>query len=382
MNAKDRQNRQRFFSSKRCPDDHFFTFVNTIVPAMENQHEIFMNRCLQLAKLGERRVAPNPMVGSVVVHRGSIIGEGYHQQYGGPHAEVHAIASVADESLLADATLYVNLEPCAHQGKTPPCADLIIHKGIPRVVVGTVDPYAEVAGRGIERMRAAGIEVEVGVLEPACYELNRRFFTFHRKHRPYIILKWAQTADGFVDTERGNEALGQPTWITNEMARIAVHKQRATEQAIFIGTETALRDNPSLTLRDWYGEQPLRVIPDRQQRLPHTLHVFDEKAPTLLLAPETIPGKAQLTQVRLEREGDAISLLLKQLYSSGIQSVIVEGGPSMLQSFIDAGLWDEAHVYTGQLTFETGIKAPVFEASPCKFDRFYNSELRIYRKWE
>lgn len=353
-----------------------------IEQTLENLHEYYMNRCLQLARLGERRVAPNPMVGCVIVHKGLIIGEGYHQQFGGPHAEVHAIAAVADESLLAEATLYVNLEPCAHHGKTPPCADLIVSKGIRHVVVGTVDPFAEVAGRGIERMRAASIEVELGVLETNCYELNRRFFTFHRKKRPYIILKWAQTADGFVDTERDEASPLQPTWITNEMARIAVHKQRASEQAIFIGTETALRDNPSLTLRDWYGQQPLRVIPDRKQRLPGHLNVFDEKAPTMLLAPETIPGKKQLSHVHLENDGDAIALLLKQLYEKGIQSVIVEGGPRMLQSFIDAAMWDEAHVYTGQLTFDKGIKAPVFEASPCKFDRFYNSELRIYRKRE
>jgi len=338
-----------------------------------------MKRCLQLAKLGEGRVAPNPMVGSVIVHGEKIIGEGFHQQYGGPHAEVNAIASVKDESLLCNATLYVNLEPCAHFGKTPPCSNLIIQKNIPRVVVGTADPFAEVAGRGIEQMRKAGIDVTVGILNEECSNLNRRFFTFHQEKRPYIILKWAQTADGFVDTDRNKEENGSPTWITNEMARIAVHKQRATESAIFIGTETALRDNPSLTLRDWYGKQPLRLIPDRNLRLPHTLNIFNDGLPTVVLAPESVGEDRKVTHFLLNKSGDTIARLLSYLFDNGILSVIVEGGPQMLQSFIDQNLWDEAHVYTGQLSFGSGINAPLFDASPCKFDRFYNSELKIYR---
>lgn len=346
---------------------------------MNNTNDIYMKRCLQLAKLGERRVAPNPMVGSVIVHGDKIIGEGFHQLYGGPHAEVNAISSVENQSLLTGSTLYVNLEPCAHFGKTPPCSDLIIQKKIPRVVVGTVDPFAAVAGKGITKMQKAGIDVTVGVLEDACYDINRRFFTFHREKRPYIILKWAQTADGFVDLDRNNKELGSPTWITNEMARIAVHKQRATESAIFIGTETALRDDPSLTLRDWYGQQPLRLIPDRNLRLPHSLKVFNDGSLTAVLAPDSVGDDRKVTHVMLDKDGDTIARLLSYLFENGILSVIVEGGPQMLQSFIDQNLWDEAHVYTGQLSFGSGIKAPVFEASPCKFDRFYNSELKIYR---
>ncbi|MBN2261933.1 MAG: bifunctional diaminohydroxyphosphoribosylaminopyrimidine deaminase/5-amino-6-(5-phosphoribosylamino)uracil reductase RibD, partial [Prolixibacteraceae bacterium] len=198
----------------------------------------YMQRCLDLAKLGEGHVAPNPMVGAVIVHNNKIIGEGFHQKYGGPHAEVNAINAVNDQSLLNDATIFVNLEPCAHFGKTPPCSDLIIQKGIPRVIIGTIDPFAKVAGMGIQKMKSAGIDVEVGILDDECLELNRRFFTFHQKKRPYLILKWAQSADGFVDIDRSKAGFGQPTWITNEMARIAVHKQRANENAILIGTET------------------------------------------------------------------------------------------------------------------------------------------------
>ena len=344
-----------------------------------NDFERYMQRCIDLAKLGERRVAPNPMVGSIIVHHGKIIGEGYHQIYGGPHAEVNAINSVKDITQLSSSTLYVNLEPCAHFGKTPPCSDLIVEKKIPRVVIGTVDPFAKVAGKGIEKMKKAGIEVEVGILAKKCMELNRRFFTFHKEKRPYIILKWAQTADGFVDIDRDKHEFGQPTWITNEMARIAVHKQRSTESAILIGTNTALKDNPSLTLRDWYGEQPLRVVPDRKNRLPKNLNLFGNKAPTWILAPQPYPDQRKMTLISMNADRDTIDELLLSLHKEDILSVIVEGGPKMLQSFIDKRLWDEAHVYIGQLTFGSGIKAPVFEESPVRFDRFYNSELRIYR---
>ena len=339
----------------------------------------FMKRCLQLAKQGERRVAPNPMVGSVIVRNNKIIGEGYHQVYGGPHAEVNAINSVKEQSLLQEATLYVNLEPCAHFGKTPPCSDLIIEKKIPKVYIGTKDPYAEVAGKGIEKMQKAGIDVTVGMMEEQCMELNRRFFVFHKEKRPYIVLKWAQTADGFVDVIPGNKDYGSPTWITNEMARIAVHKQRATESAILIGTNTALADNPSLTLRDWFGQQPLRIVPDRKHRLPKELNLFNGKAPTLTITKGDYPDERSTQIISIDQDGNVITELLNYLYSEGILSIIVEGGPKMLQSFIDINLWDEAHVYTGQLCFGSGIKAPVFKASPVKFDRFYNSELKIYR---
>jgi diaminohydroxyphosphoribosylaminopyrimidine deaminase/5-amino-6-(5-phosphoribosylamino)uracil reductase len=346
---------------------------------MENDFQKYMQRCIDLAKLGERRVSPNPMVGSVIVSNGKIIGEGYHCVYGRPHAEVNAINAVNDKELLKDATLFVNLEPCAHFGKTPPCSDLIVEMKIPRVVIGTVDPFAEVAGKGIEKLKKAGCDVSVGVLHEECLELNRRFFTFHRKKRPYIILKWAQTADGFVDYDRTSDEFGQPSWITNEMARIAVHKQRSTETAIFIGTETALRDNPSLTLRDWYGKQPLRVVTDRRHRLPTSLNLFDGKNETHVLSFSDYPENRNALLVKHEQGNDTLDELLQHLYSLSVQSVIVEGGSTMLQSFIDRNLWDEAHVYIGQITFGKGILAPVFHHSPLKFDRFYNSELRVYR---
>lgn len=346
---------------------------------MNIENEKYMQRCIDLAKLGERRVAPNPMVGSVIVCKGKIIGEGFHQQHGGPHAEVNAINSVHDQELLKQSTLYVNLEPCAHFGKTPPCSDLIIEKQVPEIVIGTVDPFAQVAGKGIEKLRKAGRKVTVGVLEKECLELNRRFFTFHKEKRPYIVLKWAQTADGFVDFDRTALDYGKPSWITNEMARIAVHKQRSTETAIFIGTETALRDNPSLTLRDWYGKQPLRIVVDRFRRLDANLSLFDGKSETLTVTQAPYNENRNTKQIIIEKTEDSIDKLLEYLYTNSIQSVIVEGGPTLLKSFIDRKLWDEAHVYVGQVTFGNGIKAPEFQASPTYFDRFYNSELRVYR---
>jgi diaminohydroxyphosphoribosylaminopyrimidine deaminase/5-amino-6-(5-phosphoribosylamino)uracil reductase len=340
----------------------------------------YMQRCILLARQGEGRVAPNPMVGCVIVHNNKIIGEGFHQNYGEAHAEVNAINSVQDKEQLKESTLFVNLEPCAHYGKTPPCSDLIVEKQIPRVVIGTTDPYAKVAGKGIKKMKKAGIDVKVGVCTHQCLELNRRFFTFHEKKRPYIILKWAQTADGFVDADRQSNEFGQPTWITNEMARIAVHKQRATEKAIFIGTETALKDNPSLTLRDWYGQQPLRIVADFYHRLPGNLTVFDQSAPSSIVTHKPYPDKRPVNYIMAEKPGDVLKSLLNHLYQNSILSVIVEGGPKMLQSFINQNLWDEAHVYTGQVCFHSGIKAPKFNASPVYFDRFYNSDLKVFRR--
>ena len=228
----------------------------------------YMDRCLSLACLGAGDVAPNPMVGCVIVYEDKIIGEGFHQQFGAPHAEVNAIRAVKDKNLLKDSTLYVSLEPCAHFGKTPPCSDLIIEHQIPHVVVGCVDPFAEVAGKGIEKMKKAGIKVDVGLLEAECLWLNRRFFTFHQKKRPYLILKWAQTMDGFLDIDRSKPSFGQPTWISNELSRRQVHRQRTEEAAILVGTNTAFKDNPSLTVREWDGQQPVRLVIDRKNRLP------------------------------------------------------------------------------------------------------------------
>jgi diaminohydroxyphosphoribosylaminopyrimidine deaminase / 5-amino-6-(5-phosphoribosylamino)uracil reductase len=346
---------------------------------MEENQEKYMQRCLQLAKLGEGHTAPNPMVGCVIVNDGKIIGEGFHQLCGGPHAEVNAIYSVKNERLLQYSTLYVNLEPCSYFGKTPPCTDLIIEKKISRVIIGSVDPNPEVAGRGIKKLIDAGCSVLEGVLLNECQKLNRRFFTFHLKKRPYIILKWAQTLNGFVDIVRTIEEHGKPVWITDEIARVAVHKQRSTEGAIFIGTETALKDNPSLTLRDWYGKQPLRIATDLNNRLPYYLNLFDGKVKTIILSNTIKQVKNNALNVEINN-ADTVKTLLDYLYSEKILSVVVEGGPKTLQYFIDQDLWDEAHVYKGNIVFNEGVKAPIFNLShPIFLENFSHSELAVFR---
>lgn len=343
--------------------------------------EKYMERCLELAALGLGSVAPNPMVGSVIVHEGKIIGEGYHQQCGQAHAEVNAIASVKNKELLSESTLYVTLEPCAHFGKTPPCSDLIVESQIPRVVVGTVDPFAKVAGKGIEKMQRAGINVEVGVLEERCREINRRFFTFHEKKRPYIILKWAQTADGFIDRERNTENDG-PAWITNELARRQVHKQRSEESAILIGTNTALFDNPSLTVREWTGSQPLRMVLDRQGRLSADLHIFDGKSPSLIFTASEIPPLPNVEIVHIDFNSDPLQLIMRWLYEKEIQSVIVEGGTKLLSSLIEIGLWDEAHVFSGNQFFGTGVKAPSIAGTMIASERIDDCGLTVLRNFQ
>ncbi|MDP4185415.1 MAG: bifunctional diaminohydroxyphosphoribosylaminopyrimidine deaminase/5-amino-6-(5-phosphoribosylamino)uracil reductase RibD, partial [Bacteroidota bacterium] len=262
--------------------------------------EIFMHRCLDLARLGAGVTAPNPMVGSVIVHEGKIIGEGFHQRFGEAHAEVNAINSVKDEDLLQKSTLYVNLEPCAHYGKTPPCAKLIIEKKIPRVIIGTVDPFAKVSGRGIQMLREAGIDVTVGVLSEECNQLNRRFFTFYQKKRPYIILKWAQTLDGYIDILREPESYGHPVWITNYLSKVSVHRLRTEETAIMIGTNTAEKDNPSLTAREWTGDSPMRIVLDRDLRLRNTLKIFDDSVHTLVFTKRYLTGKKNLEYVHID----------------------------------------------------------------------------------
>src|SRR5690554_546144 len=237
-----------------------------------------MSRCIQLAKNGLGATYPNPLVGSVIVHKDRIIGEGWHQMAGQPHAEVNALKSVADQELLKEATIYVNLEPCSHYGKTPPCSDLIIIKGIKRVVIGSSDPNPEVAGRGIKKLRDADCEVILGVRKEECDDLNKRFFTFHNKKRPYIFLKWAQTPDGFIAPEKKTRTTTNPVWITNEYSRQLVHKMRSEEMAILVGTNTVMEDNPSLTVREWAGKNPIRVVIDRTLKLPPNAAVFDGSA--------------------------------------------------------------------------------------------------------
>ena len=299
----------------------------------------FMQRCIQLAQCGEAGAAPNPMVGAVVVCDGRIIGEGFHRRCGGPHAEVNAINSVKEKHLLSRSTIYVSLEPCAHFGKTPPCADLIIQSGIPRVVIGCADPFAKVNGLGIKKLQEAGCEVVVGVLEKECQELNRRFFTFHKEHRPWVTLKWAQSKDGFIDRPR--ETNEEPTHFSNILTQTLMHRLRARSGAILVGTRTALLDNPTLTTRLWTGTNPLRLTIDRKGILPPTLHLKDGSTPTVIYTNETLQE------------------ILSDLYNRGIQTLLVEGGTKLLQSFIDAGLWDEARIETAPFCLGDGTQAPV-----------------------
>ena len=314
--------------------------------------ELFMLRALELAQLGTGYVSPNPKVGCVIVHDGRILGEGWHRKYGEAHAEVNAIAAVSDQSLLKESTLYVNLEPCSHFGKTPPCVDLVIEKQLKRVVIANTDSNPKVAGQGIQKLLAAGVEVATGVLEKEGRSLNKRFFTFMEKQRPFILLKWAQTADGFVAHSNY-----ESKWISHELARQWVHKMRSEEDAVLVGTRTAAHDNPQLNVRDWQGRNPVRVVLDRFLRLPEKLQVFDGQQPTLLYNVLKHEEHANLTLARVE-ESNFIHNVIHDLYKRQIQSLIVEGGSQTLQLFLDTNLWDEAHVIVSDRVFGQGIAAP------------------------
>lgn len=320
-----------------------------------------MMRCIQLSKNGLGTTYPNPLVGSVLVHNNTIIGEGWHYQAGQPHAEVNAIQSIKNTALFSEATIYVSLEPCSHFGKTPPCADLIIQKGIKKVVIGTTDPNPKVAGKGIKKLMEAGCDVVVGVLERECNELNKRFFTFQQKKRPYIILKWAQTADAFIAPQTRNEQ--KPVWITNEFSRQLAHKLRAEEQAILIGTNTVREDNPTLTTRDWFGNNPVRLILDRKNSLDKSLSVYNKDAATLILTEKPAEAFETTSFESLVFDKNLASNICEVLYQKNIQSLIVEGGAQTLQTFIDSSLWDEVLVYEGKSTFTEGVKAPVFNGT-------------------
>ena len=317
----------------------------------------YISRCLQLARLGEYYVAPNPMVGAVLVYNGErvngltderIIGEGWHKQYGGPHAEVNCFASVReeDEPLVKESTLFVSLEPCSHFGKTPPCADLIIRKGVKRVVVGMLDPNPQVAGQGVARLRANGIEVVVGILENECRELNKRFLCLHEKHRPYVVLKWAETADGFMDYKREIPSEGKltetrPLVISNPLSKRLVHKMRAENMAILIGSNTALLDNPKLKTTHWVGRNPIRVLLDRRKRVPKESAIFSDDAETIVYS-----------------ENTDWPFVLDDLAKRGIHSVLVEGGAQVLKHIIATGIYDEVHVEKGTMQIGDGVKAP------------------------
>jgi diaminohydroxyphosphoribosylaminopyrimidine deaminase/5-amino-6-(5-phosphoribosylamino)uracil reductase len=328
-----------------------------------------MNRCLVLAKKGRAKAAPNPMVGCVIVHEGEIIGEGYHEQYGGPHAEVNAVASVKDPSLLKASTLYVNLEPCAHFGKTPPCADLIIEKEIPKVVIGCVDSFSKVCGAGIARMKSQGTEVITGVLEKESRQLNKRFFTFHEKKRPYIILKWAESSDGFIAPAQQQQAF----WMTGKEAKKTVHQWRAEEMAILIGKNTALADNPSLTVREVEGKNPIRLLIDKKASLTKELALFQGEGDAYALT-----EKAKENHQLAVDFQNFLPSLMQVLHSKGIQSLIVEGGAITLQQFIDADLWDEARVFTAPIELKDGVNSPVFEQEAKESLMMGKDQLRLY----
>ncbi len=342
-------------------------------------HEIYMQRCIELALLGAGKVSPNPMVGAVVLCNAEIIGEGYHQQYGKAHAEVNAINEVleifSDEAaeLLKKSAIYVSLEPCAHYGKTPPCADLIIKHQIPEVFVGCRDPFKQVDGKGIEKLEKAGIRVNVGILEQECLNLNKRFFTRVRKQRPYIILKWAQTANGYFAPADGSQH-----WITGPEAKMLVHRWRTEEDAILVGKNTALIDNPKLNARHWPGKSPKRIVIDRNLELPAHLHLFDKSVETLIFNAVKTDIEDNIKYIALEDFDRFVPhYIMFQLYLQDIQSVIIEGGAHTLNSFIEANLWDEARIFTGQSLLPDGVKAPAVYGTTSQPVAVGNDTLQI-----
>lgn len=333
---------------------------------------MYMRRALDLAQLGIGHVSPNPLVGCVVVAEEQIIGEGWHQRFGEPHAEVNAINSVKRQDSLAGATVYVNLEPCSHHGKTPPCADLLVEKKVKRVVIANGDPNPLVAGKGIEKLRAAGIEVAVGVLKKEGRHLNRRFFASIEQGLPYIILKWAESSDGFF----GSAVLGK-TWISNTLSRQRVHQWRAEEDAVLVGSGTALTDNPKLTVRDWTGRNPLRVVIDRNLSLPRTLHLFDQSQPTACFNLVRNEANNNLELVKLETDS-FLGSLLKNLHEMKIGSVMVEGGAKILGAFLESGLWHELRVFTSKEEMGAGLAAPVARGEVVEEDYSSGDRLKIW----
>ena len=351
-------------------------------------NEQYMNRCIQLAKLGAGNVAPNPMVGAVLVFEDKIIGEGYHQKYGEAHAEVNCVNSVKEEnkSFIEKSTMYVSLEPCSHYGKTPPCVDLIIKNKIKKVVIGCIDVYKEVAGKGIQKLQDAGIEVITGILEKECVDLNKRFFTFHQKFRPYIILKWAQSANGKIAgtssiSSPKEKAFNKRIFISNDYSNRLVHKWRSEEAAILVGTNTAMQDDPLLTTRLWPGRNPIRIVIDKELQLPSGLKVFNNEAKTIIYNTLKDLTLENLVYIKLDNE-NFMEQLLHSLFEMNIQSVLVEGGAKTLQSFIDNSLWDEARVIINEdLFIENGVAAP--ELKNCileKKERYFGDVINYYKQ--
>lgn len=358
---------------KSALKQYFCKHIISLVIMDSSRDEFFMQRCLQLAQLGAGKVAPNPMVGAVLVHQDRIIGEGWHRQYGQAHAEVNCVHSVADtdKALIPQATMYVSLEPCAHHGKTPPCADLIVSEGIREVVIGCKDTFSAVAGKGIEKLEKAGIQVRTGVLEAACRHINRRFFTFHEKQRPYIVLKWAQSLNGIMAT-----ASGAPVRISNGYSDRLVHQWRSEEMSILVGTHTAVNDNPRLNNRLWTGNHPIRLVIDRTLQTPRSHHLWDGSIRTVFISATPAATSGLTTIVEMDFNQPVIGQLLKWLYKQNIQSVLVEGGPDVLQRFITADVWDEARVIIGGNSLPEGTGAPVLPAEKVT-DSIYLEDDRI-----
>ena len=336
-------------------------------------HEIYINRCIELAQNALGKTYPNPLVGSVIVHDGKIIGEGFHEKAGQNHAEINAINSVKNSELLKESTIYVSLEPCSHFGKTPPCANKIVEIGFKKVVIGTLDSHEKVNGKGKKILEDAGIEVISGVLEKECQELNKRFFTFHQKKRPFIILKWAQSKDGFIDKDF------IPTQIGNPLTKQFVHQLRSEEHAILVGTNTALHDNPSLTTREIVGRNPVRILIDFNLKIPGDFNIYNEEAETLVFNSVKESNEENIKFIKIEKE-NFLENLMGKLYEHQIQSVIVEGGNFTLQQFIDTNIWDEAIIIKNEnLVLENGTKAPIFDFEPVKVEDFRDNKIEFYR---
>jgi len=340
----------------------------------------FMRRCLELGLKAEGMTYPNPMVGSVIVFEGKIVGEGYHLRSGESHAEVNAINSVPDKSILNRSTLYVNLEPCSHFGKTPPCADFIISSHVPRIVIGTTDTSSKVSGNGIAKLKNSGCEVIVGVLETECRRVNRRFFAYQEKQRPYITLKWAQSADGYLDIKRSGEHKKGPTWISGNPERVLVHKWRAAEQSILVGAGTIRADDPHLNVREWKGDDPLKLILSSSGSFSSGLTDNNAGSNVVVFTHNQEALIHGASKVLLLEDKPSSVQICEYLYSSGIQSLFIEGGADVLNHFIATGLWDEARIFTGKVFFKDGVKAPVLSGRLLSKMVFSGSSLEIYLK--
>lgn len=340
-----------------------------------------MQRAIELARLGAGHVSPNPLVGSVIVHNNLIIGEGWHRQFGGPHAEINAISSVPDKSLLPESTIYVTLEPCSHTGKTPPCADAIIKHGFKQVVIGLTDPNPLVNGKGIKRLQKAGINVTTGILTEACRELNKRFIHSIKQKQPYVILKWAQTTNGLLAPFTTDEKFIEQKQISHPTLQRLTHKWRTEEDAILVGTNTALADNPALTARYWKGRNPKRVVLDLQGRLPHHLNVFSDGQPTIVVTqtPAVFANLNTVTIIPIKHPQHFLNEMLHALYQLGILSLVVEGGAQLLTTFINENLWQEAQIITAPAVFTAGIKAPAIIGRTVEETNIRNNHLHIIK---